>query len=110
MPRAPLRPCCQPGCPALVKKGRCPKHNYDKQRGPDRTFYNKKPWRDFRAWFLAEHPLCVFCLEQGRTTAANVVDHVKPRKEFPYLAYDSENCRALCTSCHNRRTRTDATL
>ena len=26
MPNRPLRPCAQPGCPATVVSGRCPKH------------------------------------------------------------------------------------
>ena len=46
--------------------------------------------------------LCEDCQAQGRTTAAQVVDHVKP------LALGGqdvdENTRNLCHECHDKRT------
>lgn len=37
-------------------------------------------WDKARLVFLKAHPLCVMCQEQGRVTAATVVDHVTPHK------------------------------
>ncbi len=47
---------------------------------------NKSPriygsrWDRERLIFLRTHPLCVMCHEQGRVTAATVVDHIIPHK------------------------------
>lgn len=37
-------------------------------------------WDRERLIFLRAHPLCVMCQEQGRVTAATVVDHIIPHK------------------------------
>jgi len=54
--------------------------------------------------FLADHPLCHDCSEQGRITPANEVHHIIDRQERPDLAYDAANLMALCKSCHSSRT------
>lgn len=68
-------------------------------------FYASAAWRKLRAAFLAEHPLCADCERRGRTTAAAHVHHVKPRKERPDLALDSDNLESLCQPCHNAKGR-----
>jgi 5-methylcytosine-specific restriction enzyme A len=68
------------------------------------AFYSTTAWRKCRAAFLAEHPLCEDCLIKGRTTAATVADHQVEQKHDQSLAFDYENLRALCQSCHNRKT------
>jgi 5-methylcytosine-specific restriction endonuclease McrA len=78
---------------------------YDRSRGPDRQFYSTPRWRRFRKRILAVNPWCVFCHEGGSHVLAKVVDHIMPRKDRPDLAYVASNCRGLCVSCHNRRTR-----
>lgn len=53
--------------------------------------------------------LCEECRRYGRTdehgnpVAATIAHHIKPRKEYPELAYDVTNGRALCESCHNKK-------
>lgn len=37
-------------------------------------------WDRERLLFLRTHPLCAMCHEQGRVTAATVVDHIIPHK------------------------------
>jgi 5-methylcytosine-specific restriction enzyme A len=74
-------------------------------RQADKNFYSAKRWLDFRSRFLARHPLCAGCKELGVTTLARHVHHVKPRKEFPALAFDEANCEGLCIPCHNARER-----
>jgi 5-methylcytosine-specific restriction protein A len=78
---------------------------YDQRRGPERQFHGSTAWRKFRKWFLTMHPLCGDCEKEGRVTVATQVHHVKPRKEFPDLTFDEDNCIGLCAGCHTRRTR-----
>ena len=60
-------------------------------------------WQKARAQFLLEHPLCVMCQEAGRTTAATVVDHIRPHKGDKTLFWDSKgNWQGLCRSHHSR--------
>jgi len=44
---------------------------------------------------------CVSCGASGRLE----VDHIKPVRTHPDLAFDLENLQSLCTSCHTRKTR-----
>lgn len=58
-------------------------------------------WRKARLAFLKAHPLCAMCEERGRTTAATVVDHVKPHKGDARLFWDRDNWQPLCKPCHD---------
>ena len=66
-------------------------------------------WRRLRERVLAAEPLCRFCFEVGRITAATDVDHIEP---FTGLhdprRLDPANCRPLCRPCHMRRTAAQA--
>lgn len=66
-----------------------------KQRG-----YSSQ-WRKARAAFLQAHPLCVYCMRNGKVTAANVVDHIVPHRGDMSLFWDTKNWQALCSSCHS---------
>ena len=113
MPIAPPRPCAQPGCGALVKSGRCEKHQQqvkqikrgaDKRRGTStQRGYNWR-WRKVRLSFLKLHPLCVHCQAEGVITAATVVDHIKPHKGDQALFWDVDNYQSLCARHHNVKT------
>lgn len=62
-------------------------------------------WRRLRERVLAAEPLCRFCFEVGRITAATDVDHIEP---FTGLhdprRLDPANCRPLCKKHHMQRT------
>lgn len=72
-------------------------------------------WDKARLRFLQQHPLCVMCEQQGRITAATVVDHIKPHKlkdalnsgdskviaKAQKLFWDTKNWQGLCTSHHS---------
>ena len=66
-------------------------------------------WRKLRAAVLARRPLCEdpFGAHSaiGRPVASTVVDHVIPRSTRPDLELDERNLQALCTRCHNRKSR-----
>jgi len=65
------------------------------RRGYDRA------WARLRLAHLREHPLCVLCEAQGRTTGATVVDHRVPIEVAPERRLDPANLRSLCVDHHN---------
>ncbi|QNE49245.1 HNH endonuclease [Klebsiella michiganensis] len=82
---------------------------------------NKEPriygskWDRERLLFLRAHPLCVMCHEQGRVTAATVVDHIIPHKlkealrsgdtqaiaKAQKLFWSRKNWQGLCKQHHD---------
>lgn len=68
------------------------------------AFYSSKRWEQTRLAVLRNNPLCGWCLLEGRTTAAVVVDHIVDLAEGG-AECDYSNLRALCWPCHSRLTR-----
>jgi 5-methylcytosine-specific restriction protein A len=60
-------------------------------------------WQKERLFHLAKHPLCVYCEETGRVTAATTVDHRIPHRGDQTLFWDRSNWQSLCTNCHSSR-------
>lgn len=59
-------------------------------------------WKTLRMAVLERDGFrCRECGAPGRLE----VDHVKPVRTHPDLAYDPANLQALCPSCHTRKTR-----
>ena len=130
MPWAARRPCGHPGCGEYaVHEGRCEEHRRDliERRGKTAQRGYDAIWRNFRAWFLRRHPVCVgtadpvmgsglgppaanwlpFEMEMRRACgrAATQVHHIKKLAEFPALRCVETNCLPQCDSCHATRTR-----
>ena len=109
--KEPLRICTHPGCRKLTDGGRCDEHklkrytNTTKNRSGD-PFYGSAAWKRLRKAFLTEHPLCECddCKRTGDCVAADRVDHIKPRCDYPELQLDWDNLRAMSESHHNRHT------
>lgn len=96
-----LTPCLTPGCPNLVRRGRCPAHQRE-HRGTTAGIGYGAAWRRLRLLVLTEEPLCRECRKQGRTTAATEVDHITPKRLGGTDARD--NLAALCESHHSQKT------
>lgn len=64
-------------------------------------------YREMRARFLGNHPLCVLCKKDGFIVSAVEVDHVLPISQRPDLVYEESNWQALCETCHKRKTAHD---
>ena len=106
MPHMPAKPCSWPGCPELTTARFCPRHQ--RQHDRDFTRYEREPgrlkrygrvWSGIRKRFLAQHPLCEKCLENGRVTPAAEVHHRIPLANGG--THDWDNLAALCKSCHS---------
>jgi 5-methylcytosine-specific restriction endonuclease McrA len=66
-------------------------------------------WRALRLETLRRDGFrCVGILPDGSMCGARgrlEVDHVKPVRTHPELAYELSNLQALCVPCHSRKTR-----
>jgi 5-methylcytosine-specific restriction protein A len=70
------------------------------------AFYSSKAWREARASWLADHPLCVDCLADKQLVAATVVDHIVEINAGGAML-DAANFQSLCHTCHSKKTRRD---
>lgn len=60
-------------------------------------------WRKLRLLYLCEHPLCEEHERKGEVRASVEVDHKVPISRGGGRL-DWDNLRALCKSCHSRKT------
>jgi len=67
---------------------------------PHQHLYDRK-WAKISKAFLKRNPLCAYCLQMGRTTAATLTDHIEPHRGCLKLFYDHNNYQALCSPCHD---------
>jgi 5-methylcytosine-specific restriction protein A len=122
MPFLPKRPCPGAGfrrnsCPNLISKGEkyCStcmpaymkeKHAQSKEyeARPERQLMKSRRYRTARIMFLNEHPLCMDCLKEGRTTASTALDHREPHHGDYEKFWDQSNWRALCARHHSNKT------
>ena len=114
MPYAPLKPCSfAGGCPELVAKGMCEKHQkqisagYNQARGSASKNGYDRDWEKVRLRALdRDGYLCQHCLKyDDRLVPAKHVDHIKPfhGKNDP-LRLALSNLQSLCQPCHSRKT------
>jgi len=110
---APLhRICAYPGCLERTTERYCPAHKtlaareYNQyQRNPDHNKIYGRRWRKIRDLYIAKHPLCELCLEQGFHTPAKHVHHKTTIDDGGTHA--ASNLQSLCHSCHSRITVTN---
>ena len=118
MPNRPMRPCKHYGCRELVQSGYCKEHENNNKTKRNKDIDSKRlnanqrgytyRWQKERLIFLQKNPLCVHCLEAGRLTPANIVDHIVPHKCDTNLFWDKKNnWQALCKKCHDIKTLTE---
>lgn len=91
-------------CKAVTQQAKAKKTQADRRRGSASSRGYDADWRRLRLQFLAAHPLCLFCADADRVTAATVVDHIITIADRPDLRLDWSNLRPLCKECHDRHT------
>ena len=84
---------------------RCGKKRRPENRLPAHKRGYDKQWEKFSKEYRQENPLCIDCLNQGRTTPSRDVHHIRKLIDYPHLKYDEDNLMALCKDCHDIRTR-----
>ncbi len=104
----PKRPSPQPGCPELVDKGWCPKHQ-PKRLSPSKRGYDRD-WLRVRDAFARDNPRICNWPGCGITLADKVmhVDHIEPFKGLDDpKRLDVSNLQWLCKPHHDRKTQED---
>lgn len=109
------RPCCSPGCPALVtsraQKGYCDAHadkrsswaRHQAKKGNTTERGYGHAWRIVRARVLRrDKGLCQACLAQDRYRPASDVDHITSKALGG--TDDEGNLQSLCRDCHKAKT------
>lgn len=66
--------------------------------------YNRTAWKKMRLAHLRAYPLCVQCLQDGKSVAATIVDHVEPHKGNVEVFFTLDNLQSLCKMHHDRKT------
>lgn len=88
----------------LSKREHQRKKQLDLRRGTPAERGYDSDWRKVRDVFIQEHPLCLFCEDEGKVTPAEVVDHIVSISEDPSLRLVKTNLRSLCKRHHDSRT------
>lgn len=90
--------------PTLTKQSKKPKE----RNTADRSIYNSTQWKNLRASYFMEHPLCEMCLKEDKVTPAIDIHHIIPflRGKTPLeqrdLAFNYNNLMALCKEHHQK--------
>lgn len=97
--RRGLTVCTQPGCPALVKSGRCLEHAPEPWTGSNRRAELPADWDVRRERVLRrDRYRCRRC-----GARATDVDHIDDPAD-----HDPANLQSLCTDCHRVKTLAEA--
>lgn len=68
-----------------------------------KEIYNDIRYKRARAACLARAGnKCEECRRYGRSVDATTAHHVKPVEQYPELAFDASNLRAICAACHSK--------
>lgn len=64
--------------------------------------YNTSTWKNIRASYLMQHPLCELCLKNDKVKPTEDIHHILGILKYPDLAYNTDNLLALCKECHSK--------
>ncbi len=81
---------------------RCKPKPFEGIRQDNYPFYNSRTWRKLAKAHKKANPLCITCLQEGRTTPAEVTDHKVAIDDGGHKT-DINNLQSLCHKCHNSK-------
>lgn len=102
----PKRMCAEPGCSALVDRGRCAQHTreFEQRRGSAHQRGYTSKWSRASRAFLLRNPLCADPFKiHGIGVPAECTDHIRDHHGDLDLFWDSSNWQPLCLSCNTRK-------
>jgi len=67
---------------------------------PWQHLYNAR-WNRMSKAFRIKNPLCAYCVQIGKITRVDVVDHIVPHRGDVQLFWDQSNWQPLCKRCHD---------
>lgn len=78
----------------------------DDKRGTARERGYTREWDKFAAGWLDRNPLCLYCANQGRTSAAELVDHIVPHRQIEGRFWPDDGdfngfFASCCRECHD---------
>lgn len=110
MPRLPPKPCTKPGCKAYAaKRGRCEDHQPEPWKGHGSGASRGYGWawgRKRERVLKRDGYICQDQRECQGLTKADDVDHIVPKAQGG--TDDDHNLQAICTPCHEAKTRGEA--
>ncbi|MBB4955518.1 5-methylcytosine-specific restriction endonuclease McrA [Agrobacterium vitis] len=86
-------------CQRLATRERNARHDATRPTATQRGYNHE--WRKARTEYLAMHPHCRECSQNGVTRLATVVDHIIPHKQDMRLFWTRANWQPLCAPCNN---------
>jgi len=91
-----------PNSPKKIKRPWAPDRKPFQRGITNYKFYNSARWRKISRLFKEANPLCVKCMEEGRTVPSEFTDHVvRIQDGGDKFAYS--NLQALCAFHHNQK-------
>ena len=101
--------CPEPGCGAIVQRGRCEKHTRNNRNTNAyapivHRWSCSKRWQVLRADVLRAEPFCRLCIAHGRRAVTVDVDHIRKHAGDPHWFWNRDNLQGLCKACHSRKT------
>lgn len=83
------------------------RRNNHTERKSDPFYYSKR-WVKLRGVERKRHPTCAYC--RPKVTPTQLIDHVRPRRLYPELEYDTNNLIGSCHRCHNRKSARESRI
>lgn len=99
-----MRACAEPGCPALVPRGRCAAHSRERWAGRQARLGHSAArgygaaWRRLRAQVGREEGTCRLC---GAPSTPWICDHIVPKVQGG--TDDRSNLQRLCQPCSDAK-------
>ncbi|WP_460056404.1 HNH endonuclease [Pseudolactococcus yaeyamensis] len=107
MPKKPQKPCKYQSCPHLTDTDYCEEHKnqarkrYERyERDPETSRRYGKPWRKIRERYVAQHPLCEQCFDEGCLRPVEHVHHIQELSQGG--SNDFNNLMSLCKHHHSK--------
>lgn len=69
-----------------------------------KSMYQTARWKQTRQLQLSKQPLCQCCLQSGKVTQAEHIDHLFPWSKIGKEAFYNNILQSLCPNCHSDKT------